>query len=115
MVRDEMKLVLATRWRDRVKGFLAKQPDQCTLLIAPCHSIHTFGMKTPLDVAFVTREGLVLASYRTVLPCHVLRCRKAYGVLERCASAQRWFSEGEEVRLWLYQRECCPEQKRQFS
>ncbi len=104
MHRDGMKLVLATQFFDRVKGFLVKQPCQCVLLITPCHSIHTFGMKTPLDVAFVNREGVVLASYRAVLPCHVLRCKKAYGVLERHANTQQWFSEGEEVGLWSYQK-----------
>lgn len=114
-MHDEMKLVLATRWRDRVRGFLAPQPQRCALLITPCHSIHTFGMRCPLDVAFVNREGCVVASYRAVVPCRVVRCRGAYGVIERHASSQCWFIEGEEVNLWLSQKEWYPEKRPQFN
>ena len=45
-------LILATRFRDRLLGFLAKRPKDCVLLISPCNAIHTFGMKRNLDIGF---------------------------------------------------------------
>ena len=61
-------LVVATRFWDRVSGFLVKRPSKCVLLISPCKSIHTFGMRENLDVAFIDREGLVVRSDQGVSP-----------------------------------------------
>ena len=41
----------------RVRGLFAWKHTDKTLMLAPCRSIHTFGMKHAIDVAFVDRDG----------------------------------------------------------
>ena len=44
--------------QDRRTGLLkhASFPEGEGLLIAPCECIHTFGMKFPIDVVFLSRK-----------------------------------------------------------
>lgn len=72
-----------------------------TLLLRPCHSVHTFGMCRPLDVAFVDREGTVVDSVRAVQPGRVLQCRQAFQTLERYASPAPWPEAGQRPLLLL--------------
>lgn len=96
----EHRLIVATRFWDRLQGFLVPRPLACVLLISPCSSIHTFGMKAALDVAFFDKEGVVLRSERVVEPRSVVRCKGAVGVLERVSADQGgWYREGEKVML----------------
>lgn len=91
---------LATRFQDRVKGLLGSLPSEEILLIAPCCSIHTFGMKYCIDVAFVNRSGCVMGVRRGVKPRKLIRCRNAYGVLERVSiPEQDWYAPGDRVGL----------------
>lgn len=90
-------LVVAARFRDRLAGFLVSRPPNCLLLIAPCHSIHTFGMKEDLDVAFFDRSGTILMAREHVGPARIVRCPGAYGVLERHSRDGRWYCEGETL------------------
>jgi uncharacterized protein len=60
-------------------------PVDCGLLIPRCRSVHTFGMRFALDVAFLGRDGRVLRTVRDVPPRRVLWCRGAAAVLERPA------------------------------
>lgn len=95
-------LVVASHFFDRARGFLAPRPPNTLLLIAPCCSVHTFGMRFPLDVAFIGKGGKVLKSWRCVKPGKVLRCRGATGVLERESKDEmRWYIAGEDVELCL--------------
>jgi hypothetical protein len=50
-------------------------PSGHALLIKPCSSIHTFGMRFPIDVAFADADGEVLRVIRDVAPRRVSRCR----------------------------------------
>lgn len=98
----ERRLVVATRFWDRLQGFLVPRPLACVLLISPCSSIHTFGMKAALDVAFFDKEGSVLRSERSVEPEKVVRCKDAVGVLEQMSDDRNeWYREGEEVVLYV--------------
>lgn len=92
-------LVVAARFRDRLAGFLVPRPPNCLLLIAPCHSIHTFGMKEDLDVAFFDRNGTVLLARECVGPTQIVRCSGAYGVLERRSVNGQWYRTGETLRV----------------
>lgn len=98
----EHRLIVATRFRDRLRGFLVPRPLACVLLISPCSSIHTFGMKAALDVAFFDKEGSILRSERSVEPGRVVRCKGAVGVLEQMSDDRdEWYREGEEVVLYV--------------
>ncbi len=69
-------------------------------LLTPCRSIHTFGMRYPIDVAFLSSDGTVLKSVRSLAPCRVESCRRCTAVLERPASSDLgWWSPGERVGL----------------
>lgn len=95
-------LIIATRFRDRLLGFLAKRPKECTLLISPCNAIHTFGIKGNLDIAFFDDRGKVLLAQRNIPPGKIIRCLKARGVLEKFSHIDKqWFCEGDEVKVYV--------------
>ena len=53
------------------------------LMLVHCRSVHSFGMRYALDIAFVDKAGAVLRSERNVKPGRLLSCRNAAFVLER--------------------------------
>ncbi len=72
--RDDRELgsrvLLADRWLSRLRGMLARPaplPGE-GLLLSPCRSIHMYGMRYPLDVAFLDARGGVVASYPALRP-----------------------------------------------
>jgi uncharacterized protein len=52
------------------------------LLIPRCASVHTFGMRFPLDLVFLDRRGAPLELHRRVPPRRLVWCRDAAAVLE---------------------------------
>jgi uncharacterized membrane protein (UPF0127 family) len=52
------------------------------LLIPRCHSVHTFGMRFPLDLIFLDDVGRVIELRRAVPPNRLVRCSAAMAVLE---------------------------------
>lgn len=66
-------------------------PRGHALLIRRCRSVHTFGMRFPVDVAFLTADGALVRLVRGVPPGRVVCCRPAAHVLEAGA--------GEAVRF----------------
>jgi len=62
-------------------------PEGSALLIAPSNAIHTFFMRFPIDIAFVTKEGRIV-SVRSALPAWRLAVSpRAYAVVELPAGA----------------------------
>jgi uncharacterized protein len=52
------------------------------LLIPGCRSIHTIGMRFPIDLIFLDATGSVLELHRGVPPGRFIRCAAAMAVLE---------------------------------
>jgi uncharacterized protein len=52
------------------------------LLIPRCRTIHTFGMRFPIDVVFLDSSGEPISRRRAVPPCRVVVERRAASVLE---------------------------------
>src|ERR1700709_926719 len=52
------------------------------LLIPRCSSVHTFGMRFPLDLYFLGEQGEVVAVRRGVQARRLAICRRARAVLE---------------------------------
>ncbi|MDA8433684.1 MAG: DUF192 domain-containing protein [Nitrospiraceae bacterium] len=54
----------------RMKGLLGQKSMRAgaALLIVPCKSVHTFGMRFPLDVLFLDKKGRVTALKEHLLP-----------------------------------------------
>lgn len=95
------KMGVASSFPQRARGLLGTPPEPQMLLIAPCHSIHTFGMKYPIHIAFFDRDGIVIEAERSVPPGCKRSCDRAAGVLEMPAVFQddNWFTRGDHLRL----------------
>jgi uncharacterized membrane protein (UPF0127 family) len=80
--------------RSRLLGlaFLPALPPGHALLIPHCRSVHTFGMRFPIDVVFLDETGRVLRVARDLPPRRVLFCRDAFAVLETRAGDAAVFS-----------------------
>jgi uncharacterized protein len=90
-VADCPRVFVARTFRARLLGlaWLADLPDECGLLIPRCSSVHTYGMRFALDIAFLDGDGAVLREVRAVPPRRVVRCRGAAAVLERRAARRK--------------------------
>jgi uncharacterized membrane protein (UPF0127 family) len=64
-------------------------PPGHALLIPRCRSMHTFGMRFPIDVAFLDAHGRALRVEKAVPRRRVLSCRGAHAVLETPAGVSR--------------------------
>ena len=81
------RCLVADRMLSRMKGLLgrASLPPDEGLLIRPAPSIHTFFMRFPIDVVFLSRKGEVLKIAYHVPPWRTRACRHAHAVLELAA------------------------------
>jgi uncharacterized protein len=61
---------LADGWLSRLRGMLGRPEPKAGegLLLTPCQSVHMYGMRFPLDVAFMDRDGVIVAAYRSLQP-----------------------------------------------
>lgn len=89
-----------SRWEGRLVGLLGTREERApALVLAPCASIHTFGMGYPIDVAFVGPDGRALRACVGVPPGRVVSCRGSRWVLERPHRGGWWFEEGDVVAV----------------
>ncbi len=67
------KALLAGNAASRLVGLLGDdEPDEgAAAYFTPCNGIHTFGMRYPLDVVFLDRDGTVLRCFRGLPPNRV--------------------------------------------
>ncbi|MEU5048208.1 DUF192 domain-containing protein [Streptomyces sp. NPDC021096] len=84
-------LEVAASYRARTRGLLGRDSVEGALLLTPAGSVHTFGMRFPIDVAYLSRDFTVLA-VRTMRPGRLGAPRlRARHVLEAEAGAMtRW-------------------------
>lgn len=77
----------AATLRSRLLGlaFTRAMPGGCALLIPHCRSVHTFGMRFAIDIAFLDERGRPLRVHRSVPRRRVRSCRGAFAVLETAA------------------------------
>jgi uncharacterized membrane protein (UPF0127 family) len=68
----------------RRRGLLGKEriEPKTGLWIAPCEAVHTFGMKTTIDVIFLDRHSRVAKLVSNLKPRRIAFCLKAASVLE---------------------------------
>jgi uncharacterized membrane protein (UPF0127 family) len=64
------KVLLADNWWLRARGFLGRPMPQAGegLFLSPCRAVHMIGMRYPLDVIFLDRNGGVVAAYESLRP-----------------------------------------------
>lgn len=93
------ELVVLTGWLERLRGLLGTGPDARPVLLARCGSVHTFGMRYPIDVAFLGERGEVLRVRRSLGPGSVCSCPGSECVAERPSGEGEWLEEGEH--MWI--------------
>ena len=79
-----LKVRVADRFMTRALGLLVGPPLEPAegLLIAPCSSIHTIGMRYSIDVVFLDREARVLRIFAHVRAGRMRFAPGAHAVLE---------------------------------
>ncbi len=85
---------MANSWWARLRGLAWRRqpPDGWALLFPRCRSVHTFGMRFPIDVVFLDRHGWPIAIQRGVKPGRIVRHRRADAVIEtKAGDADRHF------------------------
>ncbi|MYW77283.1 hypothetical protein F610DRAFT_00565 [Streptomyces sp. LaPpAH-199] len=87
----EVPLRIAASYRARTRGLLGRDGIAGALMLTPCGSVHTFGMRFAIDVAYLDRRFRVLA-VTTMRPGRLgLPRLRARHVLEAEAGAmERW-------------------------
>ena len=92
-------LEIATSYRARTRGLLGRDGIDGAMLLSPASGVHTFGMRIPLDVAYLDRRLTVLA-VRTMPPGRLgLPRLRARHVLEAEAGAMAGWGVRVGVRL----------------
>lgn len=69
---------------ERRSGLLSREAFESghAMIIAPSNAIHTFFMKFPIDVVYVTRDGRVVKCRERLLPWRVSGAWRAFAVIE---------------------------------
>ena len=82
-MENDLTTQVARGFRRRLIGLAwARSPRAAALLIPRCRSVHTFGMRFPLDLYWLGPSGDVIRVDRGVRPWRIARCRQARSVVE---------------------------------
>lgn len=76
---------LADGFLSRLRGMLGRTdlPSDFCLILTPCSSIHMAFMKMPLDIAYLDKEGAVIALQWDLKPWKIGEIHKGtYSILE---------------------------------
>ncbi|WP_063886400.1 DUF192 domain-containing protein, partial [Streptomyces sp. NRRL S-31] len=80
-------LEISASYRARTRGLLGRDSVDGAMLLSPASGVHTFGMRIPIDVAYLDRRLRVVA-VRTMAPGRLgLPRLRARHVLEAAAGA----------------------------
>jgi uncharacterized membrane protein (UPF0127 family) len=93
-----VEIAVARSFCARLRGLALRRPGRA-LLIPRCRSVHTFGMRFPLHLVWLDRQGRVLGLDLRVPPNRVRSRRDAFAVLEVPAV------EGSEMILAMAERQ----------
>lgn len=96
---DELRFAVLDKPLERLRGLLGTDCNASPIALMDCSSIHTFGMRYRLDVAFVRSDGYVLESWRSVPPGRLLKNRRAHITLERPHACGPWLARGELLSI----------------
>src|SRR3954447_16795519 len=97
VLSEDATIHRATTFASRLLGLalLADIPEGHALFIADTRSVHTFGMRFPIDVAFLDAEGRAVRIDRSVPRRRVLVERRAFAVVEsRAGEIERFVGRG---------------------
>jgi hypothetical protein len=85
------RVPVASGLRARLLGLahLDRERVGAGLLIPRCSSVHTFGMRFPLDLVFLDERGREVSARRAIGRRRIASDRRAVAVLELPSEAQR--------------------------
>ena len=94
LLKDDQVLAhceVADSFGSRLKGLIGRKELEGAILLRPARSVHTFGVRFPIDVAYCDKQMKVLVTL-TMRPMRIGRPRpKAHAVVEARAGAfERW-------------------------
>jgi uncharacterized protein len=106
---DPLAFPAARTFRARLRGLALRDRAEAGpgLLIPHCASVHTFGMRFPLDLYFLDRAGRVVSVRLRVPPRRVVWRRGAAAILEIPSAEGGEFAPSHDLR-----RSCCLNEKR---
>lgn len=96
------RIRIADSFWSRLRGLLGRPqlPLGEGLLLIPCASVHTFGMRFAIDVVFISDLGMVLKVFSQVVPGKLIpRVRGAYYALELPAGTAAGVEPGDKI-VW---------------
>ena len=89
----------------RLKGFMFEKEINKALLFNKCNSIHTFFMKTNIDVIFCNKDNKILYYYNNLSPNKIILPKK--NVTKVFELPVNYFNiklnERLEIKEWMYQ------------
>lgn len=95
------RVTRADTFRQRLRGLLGRRGLSLEegLLLTPCHAIHTFFMRFPIDILFLDADGRVVAAVQDLPPWRFKAAPGARAVLELPAGtvARTGVREGERI------------------
>lgn len=76
------------------------------LWIAPCEGVHTFGMKFPIDVVFLSRQKKILKIRPNMVRRRIAFCLRAHSVLELPSGtlAEKATTAGDQLEFEKYEQ-----------
>jgi hypothetical protein len=94
--------IAATR-KTRRRGLLGRDclDQAAAMLLAPCAAVHTAGMRFPIDVVFVDRQGYAVKVVRNLRPWRIALAAQGRVVIEMAAGSLRWGEVLLGDRLYL--------------
>lgn len=94
-------LEIAESRRARRRGLLGRDSFEGALLLRPARSVHSIGMRFPIDVAFCDADLVVLCTL-SLRPNRITRTRwRAQSVIEASSGAfERWgLRSGDQLEI----------------
>lgn len=84
-------LLIAASYRARTRGLLGRDGFDGAIMLTPCNSVHTFGMRFAIDVAYLDRELRVL-DVTTMRPGRLglIRLRSRHVLEAEAGAMQAW-------------------------
>ncbi|MDO4290910.1 MAG: DUF192 domain-containing protein [Eggerthellaceae bacterium] len=102
---DAYAVKMLTSRAARLRGLLFRRPDEVVRMLVPCRDVHTCLMRRPIDIAFLSQEGVVLEVVRGAEPMRRFRHAQAAAVVERFARDGPWLAAGQTMRIKTKERE----------
>ena len=86
---QRLEVWVANGMLSRLRGLLGRPPLKAhqAMLLRRCNLVHTFGMRYPLDLVFMRRDGRVLKVVNALSPSRICGHWRAHCVLELAPGA----------------------------